>query len=115
MNLTPDTAQLISMEREGECKGVFLRYRRSAYMGGDGSINMRDTFRLLKSKSCPGCDSCYPILDSVSEHMNMGLEIGFSGLASGDMVTVSFLQHTDRETGAVDDVEVFFVKVKDEG
>lgn len=98
-----------------DCKGVYWRYRRSAYWGSDGSINMRDTFRLLKSKSCPGCDSCYPILDSVSEHMNLGLDIGFSGLTHGDMVTVSFQTHADWETGAVDDVEVFFVRVNDEG
>lgn len=41
-----------------ECKGIFFRYSRSSYVSSHQSVEFRESYRLLKKKSCPGCDEC---------------------------------------------------------
>jgi hypothetical protein len=43
---------------EPDCKGIFFRYSRSAYVSSHNSIEFRESYRLLKKRSCPGCDTC---------------------------------------------------------
>lgn len=41
-----------------DCKGIFFRFSRSAYVSSHQSIEFRESYRFLKRKSCKGCDKC---------------------------------------------------------
>ena len=59
-----------SAQKEGQpsdCKGLFWRASVSSYVSIHKSIEVRKSLRLLKKKSCPGCDKCSWILDFFDE------------------------------------------------
>lgn len=41
-----------------KCKGIFFRYVGSAHWSARKSIEIRQSFYLLKTMSCPGCEEC---------------------------------------------------------
>lgn len=55
-----------------DCKGQFYRYRISEYGGGD-LFGRRETFTLLKRKSCPGCEVCEGTIEYLKNYTS---EIG---------------------------------------
>lgn len=50
-----------------ECKGLFWRASVSSFISSYKSIETRKSLRLLKKKSCPGCDHCSWILEYLQE------------------------------------------------
>jgi len=41
-----------------ECKGIFFRYKFNCYVSKTKSIEYKQSFKLLKRMSCPGCNLC---------------------------------------------------------
>lgn len=57
--------ELIS--KKEPCKGRFYRYTQSAYRANDGSVQTKETFKLLKRDSCKGCEKCGWIEEDIAE------------------------------------------------
>lgn len=49
-----------------DCAGVFFRYSKSVFLSSHKSIEIRESFRILKKKSCPGCDKCQQLWEDFS-------------------------------------------------
>jgi len=49
-----------------ECKGIFYRFSSSVYLSSHDSIEVRESYRLLKRKSCPGCLRCQQIHEDIA-------------------------------------------------
>lgn len=101
-------------EKEDPCKGVFFRYTENNYAYG-GKIVLSCQIKMLKSKSCRGCDKCGWLLDDINEGVaNFGadhLELP-PDLKHGDVVELVFVvDSTDWESGYVDDSHLKVVKV----
>lgn len=41
-----------------ECKGRFFRYSKNSFVSSYGSVEIRESYRLLKRRSCLGCSKC---------------------------------------------------------
>lgn len=95
-----------------ECKGMFFRYRKNEYFSG-GVYGIKETFTLLKRKSCPGCPQCSWIDDFLQEEFNAesGAEIP-PYLMDMDLCELKVTNtSTDWESGLIDEITVGFVRV----
>lgn len=54
-----------------KCKGRFFRYSENSFVSSHGSIEIRRSYRLLKRKSCPGCDMCRQLDEDIA---NVGMD-----------------------------------------
>lgn len=50
-----------------KCKGLVFRYTSSTYLSKHGSIEVRQSLRLLKRQSCTGCALCGWVIDEIKE------------------------------------------------
>lgn len=83
------------------CKGVFMRYVETQFATKAGGWAQRSELRPLKRMSCPGCEKCGYIGDSLSEFPD-DLEFG-PGITSGDIVVMGWQgEGVDWETGYED-------------
>lgn len=108
MKLLLDYSDIEEKSDEIQCKGlVFRGYRNSYYK--DGKFELKQGIKLLKRKSCPGCEQCGYLLDDLKEFA------GTDSLIIPDIkdfkeysVRVTNI-HTDWESGMVDDwdLEIF--------
>lgn len=57
-----------SEEKKKECKGLFYSGRATIYTTTQG-VERRDTLRLLKRKSCTGCNKCMFLLEYLNEEV----------------------------------------------
>ena len=52
---------ILKLEKSNDaekCKGIYVRHRFSSYVGSNNTLEFRHSFRILKRKSCKGCDHC---------------------------------------------------------
>lgn len=88
------------------CKGLVFRYTENFYSADSTKFVFQKQISLLKRKSCPGCDECYPVLDDLYQGMaDVGEEFfEFSPhLKHGDEVELVFVPGpSDWETGYLD-------------
>lgn len=97
--------------KQEPCKGLVFRCERTAW-GDGGEINFKTRFRLLKRKSCPGCEQCDFLWEDVGERLSMAydwstadpiIHEGVNGKMYRLMVTN---MSTDWETGICDDYDL---------
>lgn len=50
-----------------ECKGLYWRGSENTYLSSHGSVELRKSLRLLKRKSCSGCEDCGWILEEIKD------------------------------------------------
>lgn len=102
----------VKEEKDG-CKGRYYRVMKSKYINNAGSITFTTQFRPLKRRSCKGCVECGWLEDDLRERdLDILFEKDFEG---GEIVTIiSCNEHTDWETGHVDDYDIKFVSVNEE-
>ena len=96
-----------------KCKGLFYRYSESTYYSSHGSIEQRQSFRLLKKRSCPGCDECAAMLEFLVEDIGLGVDVRSKPVA-GDVFRLcieSFCYWTDY--GNDYDCEIYLLKVEE--
>ncbi len=100
---------------EPECKGIIFRYSRDIWIGSDNDVNFRDRFRWNKTLSCSGCDKCDWMWDDMREIMyDEGLI--FDNPKKDQLYTLMVTNiSTDWESGHVDDYDLEFIEVKDDG
>ena len=99
-------------EKDGKniCKGRFYRVAHSKFINKAGAIVFTTAFRPLKRKSCKGCEKC-GWLDEDLQERNLS-DILWEEFNQDDIVTVVICnEHTDWESGYVDDYDLKFVLV----
>jgi len=75
--------------QETTCIGTLYRGKRSRWVGVDGSYCEKVSVKILKSKSCPGCEKCGPMRDFIDEfHTEEGIDL--SNIEEGGSYTVEF-------------------------
>jgi hypothetical protein len=93
-----------------DCKGLFYRYKKSAYRTKAGGYASTETITLLKRMSCKGCNWCAGTEDMIhSEWDNLGVFpiILPDGINSGDIIRPYVVAvSTDWESGYPDDWEI---------
>lgn len=95
-------------EKGTPCVGVFFRYTENNHVSSKGTrFVFQKRLSLLKRRSCPGCDVCYPMVDDVIQGVSDGDVEGFfefsPKLKHNDVVQLVFIPGpTDWETGYLD-------------
>ena len=99
-----------------KCKGLFWRASVSSFLSSHRSIETRKSLRLLKRKSCTGCDQCEWIWDYIHEMIcdSWGRDNDYLGeIEHGKIYTykVNSSQGYFDQYPEIDDIE--FVEVKE--
>ncbi len=104
-----------NLKPEGEpCKGLYYRASCSSY-GDLEQIGERVRLRLLKRRSCPGCDNCWGIIEILKEYIACDTPPDLSRIEHGKIYTPSIrITSTGWETGYADEWEVQFTEVEEE-
>ena len=111
MNFKLD-GEFVYKDEPNTCKGVFFRGYYNKYMDAKG-FHEKSGFRLLKRKSCSGCDKCGFLLESMNEVPDA--VIFPKDINDGALYTVKVVNESrDWETGYIDDYDIKFYEVKDE-
>ncbi len=99
-------------EEPNECKGIIFRGHVSQYFDGNKLV-LKQELRILKRKSCPGCEKCGFLLDEINEgtHIIFPDEIKNGKLYSCKVTNMS----RDYETGYVDGWDILIYEVKENG
>lgn len=98
------------VKKENQCKGLYFRGYRSQYFIGD-KFESKVGVRLLKKKSCKGCECCGGMLDSMKENIN---NVYLVQIEDGEIYTPIYTNISrDWETGYIDDYDIEFIKVSD--
>lgn len=95
-----------------ECKGLFFRGYLQEYWTGE-KYEIKQGFKLLKRKSCPGCFQCRCTKDEIRELIGSG-SIITPDIKDGALYSIRITnRHTDWESGIIDDWDLEFFEVKD--
>lgn len=97
-----------------DCKGLFWRGSENIFMDSDGRIKQTKELRVLKKKSCPGCEKCGWIFDHISEEIACG---GSSNLLSkiehGKLYQFRWNTATEWESGITEIDKIWFEEVEE--
>jgi hypothetical protein len=97
---------------EIECKGLVFRANRSQYFTGS-TLASRTELRLLKRKSCPGCEKCGWLWDELRQS-DFNNRLDFDAVSHGKCYTIDMCNvSTDWESGVIDDYDLEFIEVKE--
>ena len=91
-----------------ECKGLYWRGSISQFISSHNSIERRESLRLLKRKSCPGCQYCWWILDWFKEDFP-----AVPDLKQHQLYTYVVHQSRDWESGHIEVDYIELVEVDD--
>lgn len=113
MGETLTIKELLKLEKEeSKCKGVFWRGWVSTYLSQYKSVEVRKSLRLLKRKSCPGCEKCEWIWDFINEEIyggDMYCSDLLSNIENGKTYTYKIDGGWDWETG-IWEIDGFYFK-----
>ena len=114
---TTITLDLTPSQPKSQCRGLFYRVERSAYVQGRGEYGERTRTRFLKRKSCPGCEDCERQLEAFQSDMGEGASVEINPLPDVQFPQPRLYQlscvvtSTDWETGYADDWTWVFKEV----
>lgn len=98
-----------------DCKGLYWRGVENIFVDKSGRIKQTKEIRLLKRKSCPGCEKCFWIFDELIE--SISCEKNYSNILSdikhGKIYRFGFSTSTDWESGFSEIDDIYFVEVKE--
>lgn len=57
------------VDKANNCKGIFFRGVVSSYISGNTIINQNKSLRLLKRRSCSGCEKCGWFWESINDFL----------------------------------------------
>ena len=104
----------LTNKQPDKCTGLVFRGFNSFFWSGE-KLERREGIRLLKKKSCPGCEKCGFILDDLSVQVIIGSMI-MPSIEDGKLYTVRITnQSTDWETGYVDDYDTEVILLNNQG
>lgn len=98
------------------CKGIYFRGFYNQYYQ-DGKFEIKQGIKLLKRKSCPGCNKCGFILDNLQELscVEGSIILPKYGIEHGKLYSVIVTNESrDWESGVVDDWDLEIIKVEEE-
>lgn len=92
------------------CKGLVFRGYSNTFKSNN-HIGQHQGIKLLKRKSCPGCEVCGSLLDEVSESIACNSLI-MPTIHHGALYSIHITNvHKDWESGLVDDYEIEVYKL----
>ena len=96
-----------------QCKGLVFRGYSSTFFS-NGRIERREGIRILKSKSCPGCDNkCSShILEDIHDDLDMDILV-LPSIEDGKLYFLEYKLLSTDEYGNVDDYEISIIKESD--
>ena len=108
--MTDSLLLLNKVADEDPCKGLIFRGHRTMFVK-DGRIELKQGVRLLKRKSCKGCDKCEWWWDSLNEDVE-NEHIIFPEIEHGALYSIRVVNESrDFETGYVDDYDTEIYKL----
>ena len=63
------------IEDKNPCKGIYWRASVNCFLSTHKSIEVKKSLRLLKKKSCPGCEKCAWLWDYFDEDISFNFQI----------------------------------------
>jgi len=106
---------MINQESEQQnnikCKGLFFKGRVNSYISGNNIITQNKTIRLLKRKSCLGCEACVLFFKQFSEFLNDDPAI-LGNIENGKTYIPVIKTKIDNNTGNVVVINISFEEVK---
>jgi len=99
-----------------KCKGIVFRASVSQWMSVQRDINFKKQLRVLKRKSCPGCEQCHWLWDDLSERMSefYPQDSIIADVEDGKLYTIITTNlSTDWESGIIDGYDLEFIEYKE--
>ena len=94
-----------------DCNGLFFKGSKYIWVNMiDGRINEKIELRLLKKKSCKGCDKCNWIWDFIQEDLQNGMNL--SEVDHGKVYKPNIITSKDWESGLTDVDYIEFKEVQ---
>jgi len=99
--------------KEKVCKGLYWRGSENIFLDSDGSIKQFKELRLLKKKSCPGCEKCGWIFDEISASIILTTASNLlSKIEHGKIYQFRWNTTTEWESRITEIDEIWFEEVK---
>ena len=110
---------MIEVKTQNQCKGATFRgYASTFYDSINQRVERKEGIRILKSKSCPGCQFCAFISDQLPDMIDSkSLIFPKGGIISGKLYSIRVINESrDYESGMIDDwdFEIFEIKDKED-
>jgi hypothetical protein len=99
-------------KKDHECKGLFWRCIISSFVSSYDSIEVRKSLRLLKKRSCKGCETCSWVLDYFREDISE-IDDYLNGLKNGWVYTYRVYTSQGFEDLYPEIDEIAFIEVED--
>lgn len=104
-------------ETNGPCKGIVFRGYTNRYYDGS-KVVFKQELRILKRKSCTGCERCTWLYEALAEMESSGLVFYLAGkvrfFKNGALYSVRPIGFShDPETGLIDDYALEFYEIKE--
>lgn len=97
-----------------DCKGLYWRGSENIFIDGDGRIKQTNELRILKKKSCPGCEKCGWIFDEISGSIDCGVASNLlSKIEHGKLYQLKCDTTTEWETGITEVDKIWFEEVEE--
>lgn len=116
MSITKSLKELKILHNEKkkeECKGLFFRGTVNIFATAEYVREVRQV-KLLKRRSCKGCETCSWMMDEVQEDVNSGsFERYLSNIKDGKIYTIHVSCSQDWESGNWEIDEMEFVEHKE--
>ena len=90
-------------KRTKRCKGRVFRYSENMFISSHRSIEIRKSFRLLKKRSCPGCERCFQFDEDLACAGIDGLIEFPKGLEDGKVYELKFVPGVADWDGVIGD------------
>jgi hypothetical protein len=105
----------ISKVEEKNCIGKLFRGYHSMFLCDGTHFGYREGIKLLKRKSCPGCDHCFWMEDELYERANDGdVILPKGGIKQGALYRIEIANVSkDWESGIIDEWDLKIVEVKE--
>lgn len=96
------------------CKGLYWRGSENIFIDADGRIKQTNELRILKKKSCPGCEKCGWIFDEISESIASGVASNLlSKIEHGKLYQFRWNTTTEWESGVTEIDKIWFEEVEE--
>ena len=96
------------------CKGLYWRGSENIFMDSDGRIKQTKELRILKKKSCPGCEECGWIFDEIGGSIACGVASNLlSKIEHGKLYQFKCNTATEWESGITEIDKIWFEEVEE--
>ena len=114
-----EAKEMIEVKTANKCKGATFRgYSSTFYDSINSRVERKEGIKLLKSKSCHGCQFCGFIFDQLPDMIDSeSLIFPDEGIVTGKLYSIRVINESrDYESGMMDDwdFEIFEIKGKEE-